>query len=197
MLKSLAKNLVTAIVTGGYVGFLPKMPGTFGSLLAFPICMGLLHLTTRANLHLNITSLTLAEQEILAILLVQAIACLVIFLLGLWLVKIYLKTSSAEDPKEVVIDEIAGQMLTIILSVLCNIFAYQSTLKDLWGSTAIDIFFLIILPFVSFRFFDILKPWPINWLDKNVKGALGVMVDDIAAAIFATVSCYMITFLMI
>jgi phosphatidylglycerophosphatase A len=45
-----------------------------------------------------------------------------------------------------------------------------------------------------FRLFDALKPWPINWLDKNIKGALGVMVDDVAAAIFASVVQYVLVF---
>ena len=58
----------------------------------------------------------------------------------------------------------------------------------------IDIAFLFVLPFVLFRLFDALKPWPINWLDKNIKGALGVMVDDVAAAIFASVVQYVLVF---
>ncbi|KAJ6645078.1 Aspartokinase [Pseudolycoriella hygida] len=47
------------------------------------------------------------------------------------------------------------------------------------------------------RFFDIIKPWPINWLDANIKGGIGIMLDDIAAAIFASVIHYAITFTLI
>ena len=43
------------------------------------------------------------------------------------------------------------------------------------------------MAFVAFRFFDIVKPWPIRWLDRHVHGGLGVMLDDILAGIFATV----------
>ena len=43
----------------------------------------------------------------------------------------------------------------------------------------------IICGFVLFRFFDILKPWPIGWLDKKMQGGIGIMIDDIVAGIFA------------
>ena len=61
----------------------------------------------------------------------------------------------------------------------------------------IDFIFLFLIPFVLFRAFDILKPWPINWLDSNIKGALGVMIDDVAAALFAVVCQYVIVFLIV
>ena len=46
----------------------------------------------------------------------------------------------------------------------------------------------IIFPFILFRIFDILKPWPISLADKKIKGGIGVMFDDILAAIFAIIS---------
>jgi phosphatidylglycerophosphatase A len=51
---------------------------------------------------------------------------------------------------------------------------------------------LFLSPFILFRIYDICKPWPINWFDNNIKGALGVMIDDIVAAIFAVVTHYVI-----
>lgn len=44
--------------------------------------------------------------------------------------------------------------------------------------------------FVLFRFFDMVKPWPIGWLDKRVHGGLGIMIDDIVAGIMAAISLY-------
>ena len=58
----------------------------------------------------------------------------------------------------------------------------------------IDIALLGVVPFILFRLFDIMKPWPIDWLDQNVKGAWGVMIDDVAAAIFAVVVQYVLVF---
>lgn len=48
--------------------------------------------------------------------------------------------------------------------------------------------------FLLFRLFDIAKPWPISWLDRNVKGGLGIMLDDIAAGIFAGAVLYLINY---
>lgn len=45
----------------------------------------------------------------------------------------------------------------------------------------------IALGFVLFRFFDIIKPWPINWLDRKVSGGLGIMIDDVLAGIYACI----------
>lgn len=45
--------------------------------------------------------------------------------------------------------------------------------------------FYLILGVLLFRFFDILKPWPIRWLDRNIHGGLGVMLDDVVAALFS------------
>ncbi len=45
----------------------------------------------------------------------------------------------------------------------------------------------ILISFVLFRFFDMLKPWPISWIDRQIDGGLGIMLDDIIAATFAIV----------
>ena len=52
----------------------------------------------------------------------------------------------------------------------------------------------ILLGFVLFRFFDILKPWPINWLDKKVHGGFGIMIDDALAGIYALLVLQLIAF---
>ena len=51
----------------------------------------------------------------------------------------------------------------------------------------------VLLGFLLFRFFDIIKPWPIRWLDKKVHGGLGIMLDDIVAGIFAAICLYFIS----
>jgi len=83
---------------------------------------------------------------------------------------IYLKAARQagtenEDPSEIVIDEVAGQWLVLAVVPVDPL---------LYG-----------IGFLLFRFFDIVKPWPANLIDRRVKGGLGVMLDDIAAAIYA------------
>lgn len=87
---------------------------------------------------------------------------------GLWASKKYIEDRPEQsDPSEVVIDEIAGIFVALI-------------------PCPAD-FFYIAVTFVIFRFFDIVKPWPIGLLDKNIKGASGIMADDILAGIFTAI----------
>ncbi len=72
------------------------------------------------------------------------------------------------DDQRIVLDEIAGVLLTSLAVVE----------KDVLG---------LALVFVFFRLFDILKPWPIRDVDHSLKGGLGIMLDDLIAALFAAV----------
>ncbi|WP_168464023.1 phosphatidylglycerophosphatase A family protein [Wolbachia endosymbiont of Ctenocephalides felis wCfeT] len=127
-----------------------KMPGTVGSLASLPLAPVIL------------------SNKILGAAIISFL-----FVVGLWSTGNYVKHyQTSQDPKEVVIDEVVGQLLTILLaSVLFSNYK--------------DDYFLLLLCFLSFRFFDIIKTWPINLIDKNTKGPLGVMLDDIIAAILA------------
>ncbi|OWZ25064.1 phosphatidylglycerophosphatase A family protein [Wolbachia endosymbiont of Wuchereria bancrofti] len=145
------KFLYKLISTWWLSGTVKKMPGTVGSLAAYPI-----------------VPLVLSDK------ILGAAIILFLFLIGLWSTDNYIKHyQTSHDPKEVVIDEVVGQFLTIFLiSVLLN----QEVNCP-----------LLLLCFLFFRFFDIIKTWPINLIDKNIKGPLGVMLDDIIAAILACV----------
>ena len=101
------------------------------------------------------------------------IAAMLIFAVGTWASNQYLlHMESNEDPGEIVVDEVAGQWLT-----LCVMFpAWQCYLVG----------------FVLFRVFDILKPWPVSWADKHIKGGFGVMFDDILAGLYAMLLCVLL-----
>ena len=85
------------------------------------------------------------------------------------------------DSKEIVIDEYIGQSIPLI-------FFYVI----LFEASSLTQFFFIIMfvSFIGFRFFDILKPFPINYVDKNIKSGLGVVLDDIIAGIYTTIVLY-------
>lgn len=139
--------LISAIVTCFFVGRSPFAPGTFGSICAFPIYFGISYL--------------LAGDYCLI-----ALVIFLLFIIGVIFSSLYIANTENKDPKEVVIDELVGQMIVIYF---CNAnFPY-----------------IYILAFLLFRFFDIYKPWPIGLVDKNMKSGLGIMLDDILAAIFA------------
>ena len=91
---------------------------------------------------------------------------------------------NSEDPQEIVIDEVAGQML-----ILLAIPIYE-TLYPL------PKIYYCIAAFLLFRFFDIVKPYPVNYVDNNVKGSLGIMLDDIIASVYSIIILTIIFFFM-
>ena len=80
----------------------------------------------------------------------------------------------SNDPQEIVIDEFVGQMIPLL-----SIPIYETLYPT-------HKFIYLLGSFLLFRFFDILKPYPINYIDKNTKGAFGIMLDDILAGIYTT-----------
>jgi len=88
-------------------------------------------------------------------------------LLGFWICNITSRDMGVHDHKSIVWDEFVGYWITMVMVP----FSLQ------WA----------IVGFVLFRFFDILKPFPISWLDKKVGGGFGIMIDDIAAGIVSSV----------
>jgi len=94
-----------------------------------------------------------------------AAAAAVAFVLGCWASARVAKASGVADPRFIVIDEIAGQWLVLLFVPL----------DGRWYAAAL----------LLFRLFDILKPWPIRMVERRVAGGLGVMLDDIVAALYA------------
>lgn len=126
------------------VGLLPRAPGTWGSLAALPLAW-LVHQYTGIGGMLAAT--------------------IILFLVGWWASTDLLRAGGAQDPGHIVIDEVAGQFLTI-------------------AAVASDPVKLAV-GFVLFRLFDIVKPWPVSWADRRIKGGLGVMLDDVLAGGYA------------
>jgi phosphatidylglycerophosphatase A len=96
-------------------------------------------------------------------------------IVGLIFTEIILKYSEDSDPKYVVIDEFVGQLLTLIIPLAF----FKSSFPFWW---------IYLAGFVLFRFFDIVKPWHVGWADSSIHGALGVMLDDLIAGVYATVT---------
>ena len=87
------------------------------------------------------------------------------FFLGWWVSADVIRRTGDDDPGSIVIDEFAGQLTALI-----------SASTELWQ---------FALAFVLFRLADIAKPWPVSWADREIKGGLGVMTDDILAGLYA------------
>ncbi len=93
------------------------------------------------------------------------VAIIIVTIIGLWSADRFDKALDGHDSKMIVIDEVAGQWIALIPAALNP--------------------YLIIISFIAFRFFDIIKPWPVSFFDKKVEGAVGVMGDDIVAGLMA------------
>ena len=135
------------------IGRLPGAPGTWGSLAAIPLAWSLHYLGGFALL---------------------AAATVAVTALGYWASKVYL-AGRQEDPSEVVIDEVAGMLLTLWpLSAGLSMAGTDPGVFPWPGWVG---------GFLLFRFFDLVKPPPVNWADRP--GPLGVMLDDLVAGALA------------
>lgn len=103
------------------------------------------------------------------------VSCLVISIAGIYLCERTTRALGVHDHSAIVWDEIAGYFVTML-------FVPVSIIS-------------VILGFVLFRLFDILKPWPISVIDSRLKGGLGVMLDDILAGVFACVILQLVHYL--
>ncbi len=132
------------IATWFGAGLLPIGPGTWGSAAALPFGWALM---------------VLGGPMLLAV------AIAVVFAAGWWAADVFVRELKADDPPEVVVDEVVAQWLVLTITPL-TIEGYLSA-------------------FLLFRFFDTFKILPASWIDEQVSGAAGVMLDDFVAGLFA------------
>ena len=159
------KTLNTLFVTMLGLGKFPKIPGTFGSLATVIILYIFFHIL---NLSTNIV----------------LIGLIVVFFFSFSAVTEYIKDNENKDPGEIIIDELIGQSIPI--------FAYEISHGTDKSSDEAIIFYCIC--FMLFRFFDIVKPFPVSFFDKNFKNSFGVIMDDVCAGFYVILSliCFMI-----
>ncbi len=181
-------------VTFFYLGKIKYCPGTFGSIAAFPLYYIVTYFTKLKYKIFAFSNFSHPEQQLFYTFGICLAVCILLFIVGSYYCATYLLQTNQSDPQEIVIDEVVGQLLVITLCLFSTEFIGHSNIINYISKPFISFTFLVFLPFVLFRFFDIVKPWPISWLDQNIPGSLGVMVDDIGAAIFAAVLHYTICF---
>ena len=141
------------------IGSFRYAPGTITSLITTVFLFSLFHI------------INLSSNIILIIL-------LLIFIYSFYAVSNYIKGNNNKDPKEVVIDEFIGQSIPIYLYEVSH-----GTIKD--PQEAI-LFYLYI--FILFRYFDIKKPFPVNFFDKKFKNSFGVIFDDVIAGLYVVLT---------
>ena len=159
------KTLNTLFVTMFGLGKIPKIPGTFGSLATVIVLYLFFH---KLNISSNIIFIGL----------------IIIFIYSFPAIATHIKNKENKDPKEIVIDEFIGQSIPIYL--------YEISHGTEKSPDEAIIFYSIC--FILFRFFDIAKPFPVSFFDKNFKNSFGVIMDDVCAGIYVVLSliCFMV-----
>ena len=147
------------------LGKIKFMPGTFGSLATTIFLFYLFYV------------LKISSNIIL-------IGWIIIFIYSFYAVSTHISDSKNKDPGEIIIDEFLGQSIPIYLYEISH-----GTTKE--ADEAIIYYSLF---FILFRYFDIMKPFPVSFFDKNFKNSFGVIMDDICAGLYVVLSlvCFMI-----
>ena len=155
------KKFNLLFVTSFNIGKIKYAPGTFASLFT---CIFFYFLTDILNLTIILFFTFL------------------IFLYSLIAINSAFESFESEDPPEIVVDEVVGQLLPLLAIPI-----YET----LYPAPKIQ---YCIATFLFFRLFDIWKPFPINYIDKNMKGSLGIMLDDIVAGIYTIIIFVLVLF---
>ena len=131
------------IATCGYVGYVPVAPGTAGSIAGLAL-YGAAGLLGGTQIQIGVLAVVLA--------------------VGVWASAASERHLGETDPGAVVIDEVAGMLITLL------------GLQPTWGG--------VLAGFLAFRFFDVVKPFPARWAER-LPGGWGVMADDVIAGLYA------------
>ena len=159
------KNFNLLFVTMFGLGKIKFIPGTFGSLATVIILYILFHIF---DLSSNLILLGL----------------IIIFIYSFSAVANHIKDNDNKDPGEIIIDEFIGQSIPICLYEI----AHEGSKET---SQALTFYFIM---FILFRIFDIVKPYPVSYYDKNFKNSFGVIMDDVCAGLYvvAVLVLYMV-----
>ena len=159
------KNFNVLFVTMFGLGKIKIIPGTLGSLATIIILYILFH------------TLSISPYLIL-------VGLIIISIYSFLAITSYIENNENKDPKEIVIDEFIGQSIPIYLYEISH-----GTEKLPYEAM---IFYGIC--FILFRFFDIKKPFPVSFFDKNYKNSFGVIMDDVCAGLYVVLSliCFMV-----
>tara|TARA_Y100000590_G_scaffold157990_1_gene181438 strand:+ start:783 stop:1268 length:486 start_codon:yes stop_codon:yes gene_type:complete len=145
------------------LGKIKHAPGTFASLATCCLFLFLI----------NITSIVFIF-----------FTTLIIFLYSFAAINYSFNEFNSDDPQEIVIDEVVGQMLTLLALPIYETLYPLPTI------------YYCISAFLLFRLFDVWKPFPINYIDENIQGAMGIMLDDILAGFYSIIILTLIFFLL-
>jgi phosphatidylglycerophosphatase A len=190
-----------ALATALGVGYIPKAPGTFGSLVGIAVAIfthpislitiiGLLFFSgTGRGIDLPMFN---GHSAPVLLLIPSLAALLIVGAIGAWSSSRVSSFAGVEDPQYVVIDEVSGMQLTLVLAIMPLglptqlVPGDQASVFALYSAFSLLNWKYLLLGFILFRVFDIWKPWPIRRLEK-LPGGWGIMADDWMAGVYAAI----------
>ena len=192
-------RLALAIATALGVGYIPKAPGTFGSLVGIAVAIlthpvslimivGLLFFSG-VGLGFDVPMFRGHSAPVL-LLIPSLVALAIVGLLGVWSGSRAATYAGLKDPQYVVIDEVSGMHLTLVLAIMPVglptglLPADEASVFGLYSALSLLNWKYLLLGFILFRVLDIWKPWPIRRLEQ-LPGGWGIMADDWMAGIYA------------
>jgi phosphatidylglycerophosphatase A len=181
------------VATAGGLGYLPKAPGTWGSLAGLLLAVAPLWAVFAINLvsdvHVNLTT------TIDPVLLVHVLVAIATAGIGIWAATRAAQFWQQKDPQRVVIDEVSGQHLTLLLGLAIPVWwkptqtvSYDYMLGFVSFHSVLSWKYLL-LGFILFRLFDIWKPFPARQAE-SLPGGWGIMTDDWVAGIYAGIGLW-------
>ena len=165
MLNISMKKINILISTFFGYGYLTKFPGTIASLVTTVFIYIAYEYLKYTDIRFSLVFFTL------------------LFFYSFYAVKDAESEFNNKDPRQIVIDEVLGQAMPLILLLYLN----QNNQLNM----QIEIYYF--LSFIFFRFFDILKPFPVSYFDKNFKNYFGIIMDDIMAGLYSMLLIYLIS----
>lgn len=144
------EHIYKFMATGCYSGYLPVAPGTWGTLVGVVLFWFLGWLSP----------------------VVYIITVVAFIFFSIWAAERARRIFGGDDPPQIVIDEIAGYLVTMAFH------------KPAWV--------IIVIGFLLFRIFDIIKPWPVNWIDRRLSGGAGIVLDDVMAGVYANAALFIL-----
>ena len=153
------KTINYLFVTCFGIGSFRFAPGTITSLITTIFLFSLFHF-------INLSSI------------IVLLILLLVFIYSFYAISEYIRYNENKDPKEIVVDEFIGQSIPIYL--------YEISHGEVKSSQEAILIYLYI--FILFRFFDIKKPFPVNFFDKKFKNSFGVIIDDVFAGLYVVLT---------
>jgi phosphatidylglycerophosphatase A len=157
------------LLSGFWTGFLPIAPGTWGSFLAAVLWLG------------GATGLNAAGYDVWSVLMATIVAILVASAICVGFGNYAITVWKRNDPSHVVIDEFAGQWLSL--------------LPVIFVSSRLMLFYGVMIAFFMFRVFDVIKPPPVRQVEALPAGT-GILVDDLLAGVYAAAATWFLLWAM-